>query len=473
MSGFDRSTSQAAARTKQWRLVDEGWGRKAADMATLHEPQNLREYAAVHGRLGVGSGTRLLDIACGAGLAVELASAYGAETAGIDASPRLVAVARDRVPDADLRVGDMRELPWPDETFDVVTSFRGIWGTTPEVLDEVLRVLRPGGRLGLTVWGHLKVSPGAWALAPFLWADTPQVTHQAEMNTLGKPGVGEAVLARHGFEQVERVTVPFAWEFPDPATYARALASTGPAYEAIQQIGEEAFLRDAQGLAEDHVRVGLPLRAEINVTAFLARNPLPPQSGPSYLSEPEILTAPAQAIHDQDVAEVGYVMNSSRLWALDADSFTRIFGILGDAARTAGLSVRDRGILVAATAATLGDSYCALAWGGKLAAAASTELSRGVLTGDDALLDAREQILARWARAVTAHPNASHRVRRRLAPRRGVRRRADPGDHDVRRPADRLRHRERGPRRGAGRPAPGHGARTRAGRCQHQAIGAP
>ena len=217
MSEFDGSPSPGAARTPQWRLVDEGWGRKAVDMATLHEPQNMREYAAVHGRLGVGAGTRLLDIACGAGLAVELASAYGAEAAGIDASPRLVEIARDRVPGADLRVGDMRELPWPDETFDVVTSFRGIWGTTPEVLDEALRVLRPGGRMGLTVWGHLKVSPGAWALAPFLWADTPQVTHQAEMNTLGKPGVGEEVLARHGFEQVERVAVPFAWEFPDAA----------------------------------------------------------------------------------------------------------------------------------------------------------------------------------------------------------------------------------------------------------------
>ena len=85
MSEFDGSPSPGAARTPQWRLVDEGWGRKAVDMATLHEPQNMREYAAVHGRLGVGSGTRLLDIACGAGLAVELASAYGAGAAGIEA----------------------------------------------------------------------------------------------------------------------------------------------------------------------------------------------------------------------------------------------------------------------------------------------------------------------------------------------------------------------------------------------------
>ena len=81
--------------------------------------------------LGVAKGDRLLDIACGAGLAVELAALRGAECAGIDASQRLIDIARDRSPNADLRVGDMHELPWADDTFDVATSFRGIWVTTP------------------------------------------------------------------------------------------------------------------------------------------------------------------------------------------------------------------------------------------------------------------------------------------------------------------------------------------------------
>ena len=52
-------------------------------------------------------------------------------------------------------------------SFNVVTSFRGIWGTTPEAVAEIYRVLSPGGRSGITVWGHLKASPGAWASAPF------------------------------------------------------------------------------------------------------------------------------------------------------------------------------------------------------------------------------------------------------------------------------------------------------------------
>lgn len=123
--------------TAAWQVVDEGWGRRAVDFATLSEPGNCREYLAVAHRLGVSENDRLLDIACGSGLAIELARIRGAECAGIDASHRLVAVARDRNPGSDVRVGDMLSLPWPDASFDVVTSFRGIWGTTPAALDEV------------------------------------------------------------------------------------------------------------------------------------------------------------------------------------------------------------------------------------------------------------------------------------------------------------------------------------------------
>jgi SAM-dependent methyltransferase len=266
----DQGTEDAA---QDWRVVDEGWGWRVVDFATLSEPANCREYVALHQHLGVGPGVRLLDMACGAGLAVELAAARGATCAGIDASPRLLAVARDRTPDADLRVGDMQALPWADGSFDVVTSFRGIWGTTPGAVGEAYRVLVPGGRIGITVWGHIKASPGAWALAPFSMADPPKVANQAAMVALGRPGAGEQVLMRAGFQDVERVDIPFAWEFPDPATFARALASTGPAFEAIQAVGEEAFLARAEELGREQVREGLPLRALISVVGYLATRP--------------------------------------------------------------------------------------------------------------------------------------------------------------------------------------------------------
>jgi SAM-dependent methyltransferase len=257
----------------QWTLVDEGWGRKAVDFATLSEPSNCREYVIMHHRLGVDVGDRLLDVACGSGLAIELARMRGAVCSGIDASPRLVAVARDRNPESDVRVGDMHALPWDQSSFDVVTSFRGIWGTTPDAVAELYRVLRPGGRVGLTVWGHIKVSPGAWALAPFRLAATEKVDNQAGMVALGRPGAGEQLLASYGLTEIERVHVPFAWESADPQIYARGLASTGPAYEAIQNVGEAEFHRAAVELAEGHLRDGLPLRAEINVVGYLARKP--------------------------------------------------------------------------------------------------------------------------------------------------------------------------------------------------------
>jgi SAM-dependent methyltransferase len=259
---------------EQWRGVDEGWGRQAVEFAALCEPTNVREYVALHHHLKLGAGDRLLDVACGAGLAVELAGLRGTACAGIDASPRLVAVARDRSPEADLRVGDMQALPWDDETFDVVTSFRGIWATTPGAVGEVYRVLVPGGRVGLTVWGHIKASPGVWALAPFALATAPKVENQAAMVALGRPGVGEGVLADAGFADIERVEIPFVFEFADPEAYARALATTGPAYEAIQAVGEEAFRRAAVELAQGQVREGLPLRARIAVVGYLARKPL-------------------------------------------------------------------------------------------------------------------------------------------------------------------------------------------------------
>ncbi len=259
--------------SSRWAMVDEGWGRKAVDFATLSEPSNCREYVAVHHRLGVDAGDRLLDMACGSGLAIELARLRGACCSGVDASARLVAVAHDRNPECDIRVGDMNALPWDQASFDVVTSFRGIWGTTPGAVAEIHRVLRPGGRVGITVWGHLKISPGAWALAPFRLAATEKVDNQAMMVSLGRPGAGEQVLDSHGFADVKRFDVPFAMEFADPEVYARALAATGPAYEAIQNVGEAEFHRAAVEQAQEQLRDGLPLRAEIKVVAYLARKP--------------------------------------------------------------------------------------------------------------------------------------------------------------------------------------------------------
>src|SRR4051794_7980801 len=250
-------------------MVDEGWGRRASEFSTLMEPAHCREYLAVHQHLGIADGDRVLDVACGSGLAIELARLRGAVCSGIDASERLVAVARDRNPDADIRVGDMNALPWADEAFDAVTSFRGIWGTSPGAVTEAHRVLAPGGRLAMTVWGDVAKSPGGWTLAPFRWASEAAVSHQADMVALGRPGVGEAFLADRGFDVEERFEISAVFEFPDAETYARALAASGPAFEAIQAIGEAEFRARAIALATGYERDGLPLRGVVQLFGYV------------------------------------------------------------------------------------------------------------------------------------------------------------------------------------------------------------
>jgi uncharacterized peroxidase-related enzyme len=411
-------TEQATAPTgaPQWQVVDEGWGRRAVEFATLSEPTNCREYVTVHHRLGVGAGDRLLDIACGAGLALELAGLRGARCAGIDASPRLLAVAADRSPDADLRAGDMNELPWDDATFDVVTSFRGIWGTTPRAVAEAFRVLVPGGRIGLTVWGHIKVSPGAWALAPFALASEPKVQNQAAMVALGRPGAGEALLSEMGFGEIERIEVPFVFEFSDPDAYARALASTGPAFEAIQAVGEESFLESAARSARQQVREGLPLRAPISVVGYLAVKPTKSvprtarqavteaPAGFGFLATP-VPTAETERLFADDLESVGYVTNVTRLWAHLPRALDRLSELLRETTDAGSLTFRQRAVLVTATAAALGDSYCSMAWGKKLSEATTAEIAADVINGETQNLDDEEIALADWARKVVRDPN--------------------------------------------------------------------
>lgn len=394
-------------------MVDVGWGRLAADFATLSEPSNVREYLGLHQALGIGSGDRLLDLACGAGLALELAALRGADVSGIDASPRLVEVARDRSPHGDVRVGDMNELPWESATFDVVTSFRGIWATTPNAIREALRVLKPGGRLGLTVWGHIKASPGAWALAPFALADQPSVTNQADMNQMGKPGVGERLLAEAGFSEIERIDIPFVWEFADPEAFARALASTGPAYEAIEHSGQDEFQKRCVELATEHVRAGLPLRAHVNVAGFTARRPvdLPASYEPDFTGSFLGWYPPseyAESLRREDLDDDGFVWTVSKLWGRMPGAVVDLFAIQRAAAKFGDLSLRHRAALVTATAATLGDSACAYAWGGKYAGwAGDPDVPLSALRGDDTALPPDERALARWARKVVNDPNAT------------------------------------------------------------------
>ena len=90
-----------------------------------------------------------------------------------------------------------------------------------------------------------------------------------------------------------------------------------------------------------------------------------PAGATQFLRRAEVSDA-AQAIFGEDVAELGFVMNASRLWAYQPEAMAGLFKLMGCVTSGRPFSARERGILVAACASALGDSCCALAWGTKL-----------------------------------------------------------------------------------------------------------
>ena len=90
------------------------------------------------------------------GFAASLAARRGALVSGIDASDQLVTIATARTPSGNFQAGDMFALPFADDSFDVATSFNGIWKGCEGALEEARRVLVPEGRFGVTFWGRFE-----------------------------------------------------------------------------------------------------------------------------------------------------------------------------------------------------------------------------------------------------------------------------------------------------------------------------
>ena len=99
------------------------------------------------------AGTRALDLATGTGDIAFALAARGARVVGLDMTHRMIDLARTKAPSrcaiASFLVGDMLALPFPDQSFDLVTTGYGLRNVTDltTAVDEIGRVLRPGGRL--------------------------------------------------------------------------------------------------------------------------------------------------------------------------------------------------------------------------------------------------------------------------------------------------------------------------------------
>ncbi|MFI6330017.1 carboxymuconolactone decarboxylase family protein [Micromonospora chersina] len=126
----------------------------------------------------------------------------------------------------------------------------------------------------------------------------------------------------------------------------------------------------------------------------------------AFLADPPRSPA-VTAAYEDDLTSDGYVNNLTRVWCWRPDVLASFQALRADLLAESGLSPREVAVLVAATAATRGDAYCALAWGARLADLSDEATAAHVLRGADGDLSERENALAAWSRQVVRDPNAA------------------------------------------------------------------
>ena len=127
---------------------------------------------------------------------------------------------------------------------------------------------------------------------------------------------------------------------------------------------------------------------------------------PTFLDEPPGSEA-SERFYADDIESDGYVGNMTRLWCWRPDLLESVAKVRGQITSESSLTPREVAVLVTASASARSDSYCALAWGTRLAELADEDAAAKVISGDDAGLSERERALAGWARQVVRDPNAT------------------------------------------------------------------
>ncbi|HVG91912.1 MAG TPA: methyltransferase domain-containing protein [Alphaproteobacteria bacterium] len=172
----------------------------------------------------VGPGMRVLDIACGTGEpSISLAALVGnGEVVGVDLSPGPLKIAAERaahrgLTNVSFRQADAHHLPLPDNTFDRITSRLGVmfFSDLPQAAAEMHRVLKPGGKAVLLVWGPMDQPYFTTTIGTVLRLLPDVVVPESghAMFALGSTGVLSQTLTQAGFSGVEErlATVPWTW----------------------------------------------------------------------------------------------------------------------------------------------------------------------------------------------------------------------------------------------------------------------
>jgi ubiquinone/menaquinone biosynthesis C-methylase UbiE len=217
------------------------WGRYPLEWSTIQEKTSTAGYNHALSILNLTGQETLLDIGCGSGFFCSLAAPKARFITGLDATVELAEAARRRLPAYPFLVGEMEELPLPDEAYDVVTGFNSFQyaATIANAFAEAYRVLKPGGRLVVMIWGNK--------------ADCEAVSYLAAIGSLlpppppGAPGpfalsenqLLEKTLETAGFTIRENTDVPTVWDYPNAETTLHGFLAAGPAVKAIDLNGYE------------------------------------------------------------------------------------------------------------------------------------------------------------------------------------------------------------------------------------------
>lgn len=223
------------------KMQGQMWGARARDWAEVQEGVAIPLYEEVLRKVGAGAGDSVLDIGCGSGVFCEMAARLGAKASGVDASEPLIAIANQRLPGGDFRVGEMEALPYPDRAFDLVTGFSSFqFAAHPAAAVREARRVSRTGSVVMAVFGKPEESQSTAYISALGALLPPPPPGAPGPFALSADGALEALARQAGLTPQAAGEVACPWVYPDERTALRGLLASGPAIRAIEARGEQA-----------------------------------------------------------------------------------------------------------------------------------------------------------------------------------------------------------------------------------------